>query len=105
MGLSLPLSVLNTKFRDVQYIWGIILHAGFFLHPIFYKIEILPEIIQKIVVFSPLVQMLNISRNVSLYGELPSLNNVVLMITVTFMVFFVGVGIYKKFSYNLIEEL
>lgn len=105
LGLSLPLSVLNAKFRDIQYIWGIILHAGFFLHPIFYKIEILPEILQEILVFSPMVQMLNISRNVSLYGELPSLNDVVLMVTVTFIIFFIGIGIYKKFSYNLIEEL
>lgn len=105
LGLSLPLSVLNVKFRDVQYIWGIILHAGFFLHPIFYKIEILPEIIQKIIVFTPMVQMLNISRNISLYGELPALNDVILMIVGTFTIFLIGVGIYKKFSNNLIEEL
>ena len=90
LGLSLPLSVLNVKFRDVQYIWGIILHAGFFLHPIFYKIEILPEIIQKIIVFTPMVQMLNISRNISLYGELPALNDVILMIVGTFTIFLIG---------------
>lgn len=105
LGLALPLSVLNAKFRDVQYIWGILLHAGFFIHPIFYKIEILPEIIQQVIVYSPLVQILNISRDVSLYGQLPAINEVVLMLSITLLILLTGIGIFKKFSVNLIEEL
>ena len=38
MGIALPLSVLNAKFKDVEFIWGVVLQAGFFLTPIIYQL-------------------------------------------------------------------
>lgn len=105
LGLALPLSVMNVRFRDVQFIWGIILHAGFFLHPIFYKIEILPDQIQQIVALSPMVQILNIARDVTLYNTIPTIETTLLMIVMSFVTLGIGYGIYKKFSLRVVEEL
>ena len=105
LGLALPLSVLNIKFRDIQFIWTILLRAGFFLHPIFYQLEILPKEIQSIVVYLPMVQILNIARNVTLYGELPTTENLIIALGMTFVVFVLGYGIFKKLSSRVIEEL
>jgi lipopolysaccharide transport system permease protein len=105
LGISLPLSLLNVKFRDTQFIWSVILQAGFFLNPIFYKIEILPQEIQSILAFSPMVHILNISRDVALYGILPTVENVVLVIGMTFLIFGIGFIIFKKLSPKIIEEL
>jgi len=105
LGLALPLSVLNIKFRDIQFIWVILLRAGFFLHPIFYQMEILPKEIQSILVYSPMVQILNIARGVVLYGELPTTENLIIALGMTFMIFVLGYGIFKKLSSRVIEEL
>lgn len=105
LGVSLPLSLLNVKFRDTRFIWGVILHAGFFLNPIFYKIEILPQEIQSILAFSPMVHILNFARDATLYGTLPTAENIILAVGITVLIFGVGFGIFKKLSPRIIEEL
>ncbi len=105
IGLALPLSVLNIRFRDTRFIWGVILHAGFFLTPIFYKVEMLPEKIQPILSINPMVQILNIARDVTLYGVYPTTENVLIALGTVFLIFGIGFGIYRKLSDRIIEEL
>jgi len=105
LGLALPLSVLNVKYKDVQFIWGVIIHAGFFLTPIFYSIDILPQQVQSILIYSPMVQIVNIAHDATLYGILPTLENIVIALGMTFLVFGIGYGIFRKFSSRIVEEL
>ena len=105
IGLSLPLSLLNVKFRDTQFIWGIILQAGFFVTPIFYQIDILPKKIQSIIIYNPMVQIINMAHNAVLYGKLPSDNDIIIAVGTTLVVFIVGYGVFRKMSARIIEEL
>ena len=76
VGVCLPLSVLNVKFKDTEFIWGVVLSAGFFQTPIFYQFDMLPEYMQNILQFSPMVQILTMAHHVALYVILPSVNTV-----------------------------
>jgi len=105
LGLCLPLSVLNVRFNDIQFIWKVILHAGFFLTPIFYELSILPQIAQDILKFSPMVQILNMARDVTLYNTIPTTEEISLAIGTTLIVFFVGYGIFYKLRKRVIEAL
>jgi len=105
VGISLGLSVLSVRFKDIQIIWGIILHAGFFLTPIFYKIDILPESIQRIIVLNPMVSILNMARDVTLYGKIPLGEDVIMAVGITFLIFGIGYGVFKKLSPRIMEEL
>ena len=105
LGISLPLSVVNIKFKDIQFIWAIILQAGFFLTPIFYKMDILPEQVQKIVIFNPMVQILNFARDATLYGKLPTSENIAIAIGMTCAIMLIGYIIFKVSSKRIIEEL
>lgn len=105
LGLALPLSVLNVKFRDMKFIWAIVIQAGFFLTPIFYKFEVLPEFLQEILQYSPMVQILMMAQNVTLFGNLPTLESVALAIITTSVVFFVGYGIFSIMKKRILEVL
>ena len=70
LGVALPLSVLNVKFKDTEFIWGVVVHAGFFLTPIFYQFDMLPQAIQDVLQFSPMVQVLTMAHHVVLYLSL-----------------------------------
>ena len=76
LGLALPLSVLNVKFKDTEFIWMVVVHAGFFLTPIFYQFDMLPDYVQSVLQFSPVVQVVTMAHHVVLYGILPSVNSV-----------------------------
>ncbi len=105
IGLSLPLSVLNVRFRDTQFIWNIILQAGFFLTPIFYKTDILPKQIQPIIIFNPMVQILDMAHNAVLYGILPTENEIAISVGIALAIFAIGYAIFARFRYRIIEEL
>ena len=105
LGVSLPLSVLNVRYRDIQFIWVVVIQVGFFLTPIFYKSEILPESIQNILYFSPMVQIVNIAHDLALYNITPSIEAVQVAIGTTMFVFVVGYIIFRKIQSKIIEEL
>jgi len=105
LGISLPLSVLMVRYRDVQFIWPVIITAGFFLTPIFYKFEMLPEKLQTILQFSPMVQIIIMARDVTLYNTLPSMESILIAVTTTFLIAAIGYGIFRKLRDNIIQEL
>ena len=43
VGFSLASSVLFLRYRDLNQVWEVVIQAGFFLAPIIYPLEILPE--------------------------------------------------------------
>ncbi len=105
VGISLPLSVLNVKYRDIEFIWGVIIHAGFFLTPIFYRFDMLPEYLQQILQFVPTVQILTMAHHLTLYGEIPSVTTILYSIFVTFVIFGIGYLIFRKLQAKIVEEL
>lgn len=105
LGTSFALSVLNAKFKDTQFIWLVVIQAGFFITPIFYKFEILPEFLQQILYFSPMVQIVEIAHNITLYGTLPQLEEVIVAISTSFVVLIIGYAIFKKMESKVVEEL
>lgn len=104
-GLSLPLSVLNVRFRDTQFIWAVILQAGFFITPIFYKLDILPEYAQRILYFSPMVQIVNMAHDVTIYNIMPSIESIQITVATTLLIFAICYAIFRKAQIRVMEEL
>lgn len=105
LGLAIPLSVLNVHYRDVRSIWTIVLQAAFFLTPIFYKLDFLPEPIRQVVQFSPLAQIVKMSHEVVLENKLPDPAWFLYTVFSIFAIFMIGILVYKKYKVNLVERL
>lgn len=57
LGISLFLSALFVKFRDIGYIWEVMLQAGFYLTPILYPLSrITNATLQKLIFMNPMAQ-------------------------------------------------
>ena len=105
VGICLPLSVLNVKFKDTEFIWGVVLSAGFFLTPIFYQFDMLPEYLQNILQFSPMVQILTMAHHVVLYGVLPTVNSILYAVGSISVITIIGYLIFRKFQAQMVEEM
>ena len=105
LGIALPLSVLNVKFKDTEFIWGIILQAGFFLTPIFYRFDMLPESIRSILQYSPMVQIVSMTHHVVLYGTLPSSNQILYAVVSIFIIVVIGYAIFRRYQARIVEEI
>jgi len=72
-GISLLLSAAVVFFRDINYLYGIILTALTYFTPLFYPIEIIPDHIRWIISLNPLYHIVECFRTCAIYGGIPSL--------------------------------
>lgn len=65
LGLAFFLSALFVKFRDVTYIWEVILQAGFYITPILYPLtdHFVPGKYAKYMLLNPLAQIIQDARH------------------------------------------
>lgn len=57
LGISLFLAAAFVKFRDIGYIWEVVLQAGFYLTPILYPLSKITNItLQKLIFMNPMAQ-------------------------------------------------
>jgi len=67
LGVSLLLSALYVKFRDVSYIWEVALQAGFYLTPVLYPLSrITNATLQKRLLLNPMAQIIQHARYVAI---------------------------------------
>lgn len=62
LGMAFLLSTLYVKFRDISYIWEIILQAGFYCSAIFFPLLSVSEGLRKFFFINPLVQIIQDAR-------------------------------------------
>ncbi len=105
LGVALPLSVLNVKFKDTEFIWQIVVHAGFFLTPIFYQFDMMPVQVQNVLQFSPMVQIVTMAHHVVLYGTLPSINTILYAVGSISAITAIGYLIFRKYQSKIVEEV
>lgn len=73
LGVGMMLSCLMVFFRDIGYLYGILMTALSYLTPLFYPISIIPDQYRVLVSLNPLYHFVECFRTVVLYGGLPSL--------------------------------
>ncbi len=71
LGLGWFLASLGVFIRDVAQLIGVVVQVLFFLTPIFYPIEAVPENIQFILYLNPLTFIVSHFRRVILWGQVP----------------------------------
>jgi lipopolysaccharide transport system permease protein len=105
LGLSYFLSAIHVTFRDTQYLLGIFLLLGFYLSPVFYPFSAVPEQFQAIYRLNPLAILINSYRDILIRGEVPSGDPLVYLGIATIFLLWIGHAVFKKASYQFIEEL
>jgi lipopolysaccharide transport system permease protein len=105
LGISLLLSIFNVYFRDIKFIWQILLQLGFFLSPIFYNLNIFPDNIKFILELNPIVPILDMAHGLVLSGSLPTIKATLYVIGITAFFFAAGLAVFKIKGKTLVEEL
>lgn len=105
LGLSLPLSVLNVLYKDVQFIWNIIIAAGFFAHPIMYTTGMLSSGIREKLTLIPTVRLFDMMHKTTIFGVTPSAWDFLYVTVSAFTILFIGYFIYRIFEPRIAEEI
>ncbi len=96
VGMSFILSTISVFFRDMFYIYGIILTIWNYATPVFYDISIVPDGLQTIFKLNPLFVFINNARDIILYGNCPSTLNLILMVVYGVVFLLIGSIVFKR---------
>jgi len=98
VGFSLAASALFLRFRDLNQVWEVVLQAGFFLAPIIYPLEILPERFHFYLYIWPPTPVIEFSRSVLVAGAFPTLRGDVYLAIDAGICLLVGVMLFRRLS-------
>ncbi len=97
IGLGLFLAQAAVFFRDIQYIYNVLLTAWMYLTPIFYPIASLPKQLQDaIIMFNPMYDYIMQFRVIVLEGVFPDGSLILKGSIVAFLVFGIGLWSFSK---------
>ena len=110
LGVSLILSALYVKFRDIGHIWEVLLQLLFYASAIIYPLSIVPVKYQKLVLLDPVTQIIQDSRLVLITPEAITVQTVlhgplaVLPYIIPFVLTIIGFIYFEKSAKNFAEE-
>jgi ABC-2 type transport system permease protein len=113
LGISLFLSAAFVKFRDISYIWEVLLQAGFYLTPILYALSRIPNVtFQKLILLNPMAQTIQDARYVTITKQTTTIYSLFdggpykfIPFAIVIVFLFIGVTYFKKQAKSFAENI
>lgn len=105
IGLGVGLGTLNVFFRDVGQITGVVLQFWFWLTPIVYTLQALPEGVKSFIEFNPLLPLIRGWQTVFLDRAWPDFTSLFPLVILTLLMLWFGAWIFLGRVGELVDEL
>lgn len=105
VGLGTILGVLNVFFRDVGQFFGMFLQFWFWLTPIVYPVEILPEPVRRLLALNPMVPLVQAYQGVLVHARWPDWGSIIPVALFSVMLCVLGLHLFRKHAGEIVDEL
>lgn len=95
-GLGFIVASLNVFFRDMEHLVGVGMLAWFFLSPIIYPFETVPEHLQRLALLNPMAGIVTCYRGVFLSTSLMAPRLLVMSLGMSWLILVLGVSIFQR---------
>lgn len=108
LGISLCLSVLTVYFRDLPYLWTIVIQVWFFLTPIVYNYDNIKSklgtVPRTVVSLNPMTVFVRAFRHTLYDGTHPIPSSLLLIALYSFLSLLIGAAVFRRLNRRLAEE-
>lgn len=105
VGLGCIISIAAVYFRDLIHILPAIMQAAFFLTPILYSIDQIPEKYHQFILINPIYYLIECFRLPIVQGTIPPVNHTILLIGSAILIFGTGIVLLKKYDNKIVFRL
>lgn len=105
MGFAFIFSSITVFVRDVEYIINIFMMLMFYLCPIVYEANMLPDELLKYFKLNPMFEIINLYRQILYEKQMPDLMLIIKLFVICIVVLIVGYMLFKKLQKRFAEEL
>ena len=102
LGIGMILASLMVYFRDIQFLYGVIITLWMYLTPLFYPVSIIPDKLFGIYKLNPMYQYVTFFRTLVLEAACPSLEQWLFCFGYAVVFLCIGSLIFKKMKKNFI---
>jgi ABC-2 type transport system permease protein len=103
--LALLFSMLNTFFRDVSYLMGILMMVWFYLTPVLYPVHMIPAKYAGWFMLNPMLHLVEGYRDILMAGRLPSWGGLGYVLAVGLVLFGLIYPLFNRHKYEFAEVL
>lgn len=105
IGFALAMSVLYPRYRDLNHLWDAVSQAGFFIAPIVYPFEIVPQHVRVYMYLWPPTPIIQFARQVLIEGTTPSIAANLLLLGQTSAIVVIGIAVFAWLIPRTVEHL
>lgn len=105
LGLAFPLAALNVFFHDVRFLVGVVLLMWFYMTPVIYPVELVPDRYRILFDLNPNSLFINAYRRVLLEGVDPGLDRVFLGTVIALLTFLIGYYLFKRMESGFADRI
>lgn len=105
IGLAFILSSITVYIRDLEYFISVLMMLWFYLCPIVYSVDFIPDKWLPLFKLNPMLHIINAYRDVLFYKRLPDMANLGIWTLISIVIAFIGYKIFKKLEKRFAEEL
>ncbi|MCH7999941.1 MAG: ABC transporter permease [Chloroflexi bacterium] len=105
VGIALPLAALNLFFHDVRYLVGVVLLIWFYMTPVLYPVEIVPDKYKIFFELNPLALVVNAYRRVLLDGTSLGVERFLVGMGAALLTFLVGYYLFKRMEAGFADRI
>ena len=108
-GYALALSTMSVYFKDLTYLWAIVMQVWFFLTPVVYGPEVIqnnvPEWGQQLMRLNPMVHFVAAFRDTLYHAQFPGFAKLGVLVGCAFASLLIGWSIFARLGRRLPEEV
>jgi len=105
IGLGISLGVLNVFFRDVGQFFNIFIQFWFWLTPIVYSINILPEALRPLMSYNPMYRIIVACQDILVNKQWPIWQDLMPITLIALMLCTLALRLFRKHVGEMIDEL
>lgn len=104
-GLGVMLGIFNVFTRDVRQVMSVVMQIWFWLTPVVYPYEIIPQNLRWLADINPMVPLVRIYQDALLYNRWPDFNLLWLPAIVAIALFMLSFVLFRKASPEMVDVL
>lgn len=105
LGLGLLLGSVHVFFRDIAQVLGMVLTGWFYLTPIVYPLDMVPERLQPWIAWNPLTSLVELYRQALLGGRLALVPGMAGLVVAALVLLFAGSRIFARLKASFPDEI
>ena len=105
LAISFLLSSVTVYIRDLEYFINVLMMLWFYVTPVLYSIDMIPDKFKNILMFNPMTLIITTYREVLYYKRIPDLGPLLILGGICFLLLIVGYLIFSKCEKRFAEEL